>query len=496
MNPTFQGALFDGETLAARPVTVTVAGGRLLGTAPETVVDVSLADVQVSDRLADVPRYLYLPGGGTIETMDNAAVDSVLSGHDRGRLIALVHALEIHSRAAAVAAVLLVATTAMSLWWGLPVLARHVAQAVPDQIEAQVGQAGLAAINRFLLPTELSADDRTRVQVQLDRLVKAAGIQQTPRLVLRSMGGDAANAFALPGGIIIFSDELVRLADSDDEIAAVLAHEIGHWQRRHGIQGVLRSSAALLVVSTVTGDLSTLTTFAGTIPFTLLQRGYSREFEAEADRYAVDLLRKAKIDPQAFARILDKLERTAPGGGRNFTYLSTHPSTDDRIKAIAPGFVPGSTKITLAAKPAARDTLSKFETGLPANKEKLEKAFEDPPVELGSTDKPPVALTRRAPQYPFEMRKKSVAGSVTLEFIINKAGKVQSIRTVRSTHAEFEAAAVAAVQEWTFSPGERNGRIVAVRATQLLEFDPDEDKPAPNPDTPQLDRLIPDPPES
>jgi len=139
--------------------------------------------------------------------------------------------------------------------------------------------------------------------------------------------------------LLVVSAALGALAN-DEELAAVLAHEIGHWQLRHGLQGVLRSSAALLLVSTVSGDLSALTTFAGTIPFVLLQRGYSREFEEAADAYAVDLLRQADISVAHFATILKKLENARPGSGQDLTYLSTHPATHDRIKRVNPARLP------------------------------------------------------------------------------------------------------------------------------------------------------------
>ncbi len=465
MNVTFQGTWFDGETLTARPVTVSANAGRLQGSAETPVFDVSLADVTASDRLANIPRHLYLPEGCSIETTDNAAVDTLLANQRQGRLVALVHALEIRSRVAAVATVLLVAAVAAVIWWGLPVLAQRAAMAVPASIEQQAGKAGLATLAKILGPSALKADARKRVQDQLDRLVKAGGLKESPKLVYHSMGGRAANAFALPGGIIVVSDELVEMADPDEEIAAVLAHEIGHWQRRHALQSLLRSSTSLLVVSTVTGDLSTLTTFAGTIPFVLLQRGYSREFEAEADRYGIDLLHQAGIKPQYFASILDKLEDSRPTSGVDYSYLSTHPSTDDRIKQVDPTYVRG--QAAKAAKPAK---IAKTTTA--------EK--KDDPLTMKPTDVRPKAVQRAAPRYPAGMRKKSISGTVVVEFIIDEHGNVHSPRIVRSTNKGFEAEALVAIMDWRFTPGQRDGRDISVRANQLLEFNTNEPTDAAN----------------
>jgi Zn-dependent protease with chaperone function len=336
MSTTISGTLFDGETLAGQPVHLTVTGDHIEDPGMPNFRAVPLAEVRTSDRLARLPRYLYLPGGRTIETSDNDAVDSLLAGQRRGRWIALIHGLEMRHQAAALATLLLVASVTLTVWWGLPVLARQAAMAAPSAIEQQAGRAALATIKNILPRSQLSLAERDRVNGLAKRLGKAAGLEQAPEVIFRSMGGQSPNAFALPGGIIVVSDELVRLTNVDDEIAAVLAHEIGHGQHRHGLQGVLRSSSALLVVSTITGDLSTLTSFAGTLPFLLLQRGYSREFETEADAYAVDLMRRAGIKAQHFESILKKLESARPKEGNDFTYLSTHPNTADRIKRINP----------------------------------------------------------------------------------------------------------------------------------------------------------------
>jgi TonB family protein len=459
VNTTFQGTLFDGETLAATPVTLGLAAGRLSSADETTVPPVALAEVRVSDRLGDTPRYLYLPDGRTVETPDNESIDTLLAGQRRGRLVALIHALETHSRVAATATLLLVATLGATLWWGLPVLAYRVAMAVPDRIEQQAGRTALVTINQILAPSQLSAANRNRVLAQVKRLAKAGGLEASPEVIFRSMGGKFPNAFALPGGMIVVSDELVQLAVADGEMAAVLAHEIGHWQSRHGMQSVLRGSTALLVVSAVTGDLSALTTFAGTIPFLLLQRGYSREFEAQADAYAVDLMRKAGIELRHLESILRKLEASRPAQGNDFTYLSTHPGTADRIKSINPT----STLTASVQSPSAplaenRSTGSSSLAGSAAGNDVI----------------PPQPLHRPPPAFPPEMRAAHLSGEVTVEFVIDTNGQVRSPRVVRSTYKEFEAPAITAVSQWTFSPALKNGEKVEFLVSQKLEFSADD----------------------
>lgn len=89
---------------------------------------------------------------------------------------------------------------------------------------------------------------------------------------------------------------------------------------------------------------------------------------------------------------------------------------------------------------------------------------------IGDLDQQPVARVRPAPTYPYDMRRAGINGTVVVEFIINTDGDVIQTQVVRSSHREFEMPALQAVQKWKFKPGRKGGRVVNVRASQLLEF--------------------------
>jgi len=89
---------------------------------------------------------------------------------------------------------------------------------------------------------------------------------------------------------------------------------------------------------------------------------------------------------------------------------------------------------------------------------------------VGDLDQQPVARVRQAPTYPYDMRRAGINGTVVVEFIINTEGDVIQSQIVRSSHREFEMPALQAVQKWKFKPGKKGGRVVNVRASQLLEF--------------------------
>ncbi len=89
---------------------------------------------------------------------------------------------------------------------------------------------------------------------------------------------------------------------------------------------------------------------------------------------------------------------------------------------------------------------------------------------VGDLDQQPVARVRQAPTYPYDMRRAGINGTVVVEFIISTEGDVIQTQIVRSSHREFEMPALQAVQKWKFKPGRKGGRVVNVRASQLLEF--------------------------
>jgi len=93
-------------------------------------------------------------------------------------------------------------------------------------------------------------------------------------------------------------------------------------------------------------------------------------------------------------------------------------------------------------------------------------------VPLGQLDRVPMATDRRAPTYPFAMREANVPGSVVLEFVIDGEGKVRDPKVVRSSAKDFEAPTLAAVTQWKFAPGLKNGRAVSTRVTQMFQYEP------------------------
>ena len=131
-------------------------------------------------------------------------------------------------------------------------------------------------------------------------------------VLFRKGGRVGPNAFALPDGTILFTDEMVRLADHDDELVAVLAHEIGHVVHRHGLRAVIQDSLLGFALLAITGDATGSSELFLGLPVLLTQLAYSRTFEREADNYALDYLRAHNIPPIHFAHLMRRIEQAAP----------------------------------------------------------------------------------------------------------------------------------------------------------------------------------------
>jgi predicted Zn-dependent protease len=139
------------------------------------------------------------------------------------------------------------------------------------------------------------------------------------------------NAFALPGGKIFLMRGLIEKAKDADEVAGVLAHEFGHMVHRDAMRGIIHAGGISFLVGTLLGDFSGAGALVITSKFLLGSR-YSRENEAQADAFAVEVMTKAGGDVKALASFLRRVAKQP--GERQLELLLTHPVTDDRIAEI------------------------------------------------------------------------------------------------------------------------------------------------------------------
>jgi len=302
-------------------------------------------ELRISPRLANTTRYLQLADGPTIETLDNDAVDRLQQQQHPSRSRGLVHRLESHWRFVLLTLLLVGGLCGATLRYGVPAAADAVAAALPADLLDSTSQQTLELLDRrWLEPSALSAARQQALRQHFDALLHARP-ELRIRVLFRASAAIGANAFALPSGQIIFTDAMINLAHDDDELLAVLAHEVGHVVHRHALRRMVQSSLYLFGLALITGDTSGTAELVLGLPVLMAELAYSRAYETEADQYALAYLRATGIPPHRFADLMRRLEASRRGAASDATsadldqsrwkgYLSTHPPTAERLRAF------------------------------------------------------------------------------------------------------------------------------------------------------------------
>ena len=262
--------LHDGRTAASHRTTLRFHGDGTVMRGEPVPCSVHVDTLAFSERLGRIPRRITFPDGVVCETEDHAALERALvaSRSRAGGTGRWLHALESRWHWALTALVLSVGLVYYGIVDGVPWLSARVAPTIPYEARLGLGEQALETLDEIHAdPSDLPPARRASLQRRFDALTEWAGLPGPARLEFRKSERLGANAIALPGGIVVVTDALVELAESDDEIVAVLAHEIGHIAHFHGMRQLLQNTGISVVVIAVTGDVSWLAT---TIPTTLL----------------------------------------------------------------------------------------------------------------------------------------------------------------------------------------------------------------------------------
>lgn len=210
---------------------------------------------------------------------------------------------------------------------------------VPNEVDILLGQS---AYPTFLEQFGGEVVKDQDMQTFLDNSVKQLKDPQSPfQYQITIFQSPISNAFALPGGQICISSELINEAETPEEIIGILAHEMAHVEKRHGMQNITRSAGIFFIISTTLGIVGGMEEFEMAealldIMAILPMMHYSRNMEAEADEIAMTKLSRARISAQGmydfFKRITESdighIEEKIPD------WLSTHPASTKRMVVI------------------------------------------------------------------------------------------------------------------------------------------------------------------
>jgi hypothetical protein len=244
-----------------------------------------------------------------------------------------------------------VASVAAIVFLLVPLMADQLAAYLPPAGEKALGNATLeqirAAMGTELLPVGFCTGSAGRTA--LDRLASAMNesVEAGYEIEVHVLDNDMVNAFALPGGHIVFFRGLIEAAESPEEVAAVYAHELGHVVNRDPTRSALRTAGSVGVLGLLLGDFA-----GGTAVLFLTERlieaAYSQAAEAGADAFAHRRMAAAGLPPSALATLFERLRQEHGDDESLLAHFLAHPTLGDRIAAAREAAAPAVLRPLLA----------------------------------------------------------------------------------------------------------------------------------------------------
>lgn len=213
--------------------------------------------------------------------------------------------------------------------FGIPLVADRLAPLVPLSIEKRIGEAVDKQVGVVMGRKVCTAPEGQAAFTQLvGKIASAGGLAQPP--AAQVLSSKVPNAFALPGGKIYLLDGLIQKAENVDEVAGVIAHELGHVAHRDSLRKVIQTGGTSFLIGLLFGDLTggSAVIFAGR---SILDASYSREAETAADDFAVRAMHGLGRSPQPMGKLLVRVT----GSKSVATIIDSHPVSSERLARMA-----------------------------------------------------------------------------------------------------------------------------------------------------------------
>jgi Zn-dependent protease with chaperone function len=320
---------FDGLSSRRRTVTLGFAEQLEIREPEAAAVSWPYADIRRADSAPGILRVscLSAPPLARLELRDAAPSAELVARCPRldenridGRSIAKIVGWSLAAAVSIIAVVL----------FAVPFAADRLAPLVPQSFERRLGDAGEMQLKTVFGDSVCKSEAGQLAFSKLVNAVReAAGLD--PSVQSTVLATPIPNAFALPGGRIYLFDGLLAKAENPDEIAGVLAHELGHLKHRDSVRELLHNSGSAFLIGLLFGDI----TGSGAVIFasrTLVTSSYSREAEQNADTFAIDMMHRLGRSPKPLGDLLFRV--TGKEADKSLSILASHPLTEDRLKRM------------------------------------------------------------------------------------------------------------------------------------------------------------------
>ena len=215
--------------------------------------------------------------------------------------------------------------------FGVPLAADRLAPLVPQALERRLGDVAEGQVRTlFGGKTCNNASGQAAFTKLVDAIRESTGLDTS--IQSQVLATPVPNAFALPGGRVYLFSGLLAKAENADEIAGILAHELGHLSHRDGTRNLIYNGGTSFLIGLLFGDI----TGSGALIFasrSLVTASYSREAEQNADTFAIDAMHRLGRSPKPMGELMFRV--TGKEGDRSLSILSNHPLTEDRVARMS-----------------------------------------------------------------------------------------------------------------------------------------------------------------
>lgn len=291
-------------------------------------------DVRVDPPLGKIKRVIKFKTDEKFETddFDKVKVFEELTGDNK-----FINIVDLFERRWKLVFICLIGMLGFVFWftvYGIPFTAKVAAHSLPIEIMDNLSKETMDILDKRLFkPSMLKKEEIKHYKDQFTDLLKSNNTRKYKyEIHFRSCPRIGPNAFALPSGTIVVTDQLVKILNNDMELTGILMHEIGHVEKRHGLRSIIQNAGVFLIVSVIVGDVASITSLTASLPTLFINTGYSRQFEREADLYSAVYFQKNNLDNKPMRDILQRLTQKHPKSSKAASFISTHPLTEERLR--------------------------------------------------------------------------------------------------------------------------------------------------------------------
>ena len=327
--PVPGAVFFDGASSRRRVVALKLSDALEIREDGERLARWAFADIRRADSPSGLLRLscLTAPALARLEVRDAGLIAELVARCDR-----LEQDLPNRKGVAGIVGWSLAAAVSIVLvvLFGVPLAAERLTPLVPDSFERRLGDVAEAQV-RVVFDGKpcSSAAGQAAFEKLVGKLRDTAGLDNSVQSGV--LATPVPNAFALPGGKVYLFDGLLEKAESPDEIAGVLAHELGHLRHRDSMRELIHNGGTSFLIGLLFGDI----TGSGALIFasrSLVTSSYSRDAETNADTFAIETMHKLGRPAKPMGELMF---RVTGKEGKGLSLVSSHPLTEDRLERMA-----------------------------------------------------------------------------------------------------------------------------------------------------------------